>query len=336
MPAERNNHARTNNADPTTPRRPLAPAGDSNTPTTEIQRASTPYPSHLQVLEGRFNAGIIEAPTPIRPTSSLPYHSDSGDSSMEFLNEGGFCYPFTPIPNVTHRPFLIPGSSNSSHVDNVVLHQFPGPLEISHNTSDTTPGSYHIAPLQITPSQLLVGNSSSPNPDSPIAASTDSPGMPPLASDISTSGSLNYPPSPNLHLLAEVSEYVTASKGHSDNPQEFLLWRSIPFDTSTPVQDINPLERIMPYFPGAYAQSLSRPPMGVPIPLNPAFGLRRISVTTADALRIAEPVGDLTNMDWEEDTWEYLLTREDSLLESLWASLQDIRDPGVTDEIDHF
>lgn len=55
-------------------------------------------------------------------------------------------------------------------------------------------------------------------------------------------------------------------------------------------------------------------------------------------LRVAEPVGNwnLSDKEWEEDTWEYLLTRDDNLLESLWASLQDIKDPGVADEVDRF
>ncbi|CCM06784.1 uncharacterized protein FIBRA_09083 [Fibroporia radiculosa] len=287
MPAERNTRPRTNNANSSTPRRPLAPARKPNTPTSGAQRVPTPYPPHIQVLEEHFNAGIVEMPTPIRPTINLQSRENSDDSSMEFLSEGGFRYPFPPIPNVTCRPFLIPGPSDSSHNDAVLLHQFPGPLELSHNQSDTTPGSYHVAPPQTLPSQSSVLDSSSMNPNSPIAATTDSPSMPPLASDISDGGSLDYPT--NLHLLASTSEYVTASEGHSDNPQEFLVysddmvqrpsnaitqaWRSIPFNTSTPIQDVDPLERVLPHFPGAYTHSLSHPPMGVSIHLNPAFGL---------------------------------------------------------------
>ncbi|CCM07127.1 uncharacterized protein FIBRA_09462 [Fibroporia radiculosa] len=41
---------------------------------------------------------------------------------------------------------------------------------------------------------------------------------------------------------------------------------------------------------------------------------------------------NLSDKEWEEHTWEYLLTRDDNLLESLWASLQDIKDPGITNE----
>ncbi|CCM07218.1 uncharacterized protein FIBRA_09563 [Fibroporia radiculosa] len=166
------------------------------------------------------------------------------------------CYPFTPLPNVTCRPFLIPGPPESSNSDAIILHQFPGPLEIPH-TSEASIGSYYVAPAQVFPSSLPTKTSSSPNPDSPPAASTDSPNMPPLASDVSDNGSLDH--APNLYLLANVSEYVTASKGHSSNPQEFMVysndvlihqpsndvsrsWRSIPFDTSTPVQDVDPLE----------------------------------------------------------------------------------------------
>ncbi|CCM07247.1 uncharacterized protein FIBRA_09593 [Fibroporia radiculosa] len=250
----------------------------------------------------------------------------------EFLNEGGFCYPFTPLPNVTHHPFLIPGPSDSSNSDAVVLHQFPGPLEIPHNTSEASTRSYHIAPAQVFPSSSPMNTSSSSNPDSPPAASTDSPNMPPLASDASNNGSIDH--APNLQLLANVSEYITASEGYSSDPQEFVVysnnviqqppndvtrsWRSIPFDTSTPVQDIDPLERVLPYFPGAYTNF--------------------VSTTAAAALHTVELVGNWNTSDkeWEEDTWEYLLTQDDNLLESLWASLQDIRDPGVTDEVDQF
>ncbi|CCM06812.1 uncharacterized protein FIBRA_09114 [Fibroporia radiculosa] len=111
--------------------------------------------------------------------------------------------------------------------------------------------------------------------------------MPPLTSNISDNGSLDH--TPNLQLLANVSEYVMASKGHSSDPQEFVVysddiiqqpsnnitqyWRSIPFNTSTPVQDVDPLERVLPHFPGAYATLVTQPPMGVPINSNPAFGL---------------------------------------------------------------
>ncbi|CCM07026.1 uncharacterized protein FIBRA_09345 [Fibroporia radiculosa] len=78
--------------------------------------------------------------------------------------------------------------------------------------------------------------------------------------------------------------------------------------------------------------------MGVPINGNPAFGLQRVSTTAAAALCTAEPVGNwnASDKEWEEDTWEYLLMWDDNLLESLWASLQDIKDPGVTDEVDRF
>ncbi|CCM07214.1 uncharacterized protein FIBRA_09559 [Fibroporia radiculosa] len=147
---------------------------------------------------------------------------------------------------------------------------------------------------------------------------------------------------------------ITASEGHSSDPQEFVVysdniiqrpandvtqqWQSIPFDTSTPVQDVDPLERMLPHFPGAYATTVTRPPMGVPIDGNPAFGLRRVSTTAADVLQMTESVGNWNQSDreWEEDTWEYLLTRDDNLLERLWASLQDIKDPGVTDKVNRF
>ncbi|CCM06101.1 uncharacterized protein FIBRA_08349 [Fibroporia radiculosa] len=78
--------------------------------------------------------------------------------------------------------------------------------------------------------------------------------------------------------------------------------------------------------------------MGIPIDDNPAFGLQWVSTTTANILCTTEPVGNWNSSDkeWEEDTWEYLLTRDDNLLESLWASLQDIKDPGVTNEVDCF
>ncbi|CCM07210.1 uncharacterized protein FIBRA_09555 [Fibroporia radiculosa] len=222
MPAERNTRSRANNANQPNLCRPLAPAGNSNTPTFGPQRAPTPYPSHIQTLEEHFNTGVIEMLTPIWPITNLQPQQNSDDSSMEFLNEGGFCYPFSPIPNITHHPFLIPGSSDSSHNDAVILHQFPGPLEISHNQSNATPGSYHIAPAQTFPSQSSALIKSSTNPDSPIAASTDYADMPPLSSDVSDNESLEYPS--NLHLLANTSEYVTASEGHSDNPQEFVVY----------------------------------------------------------------------------------------------------------------
>ncbi|CCM07220.1 uncharacterized protein FIBRA_09565 [Fibroporia radiculosa] len=352
MPAERNTCTRNNetsNLDPR--RRPLAPR-HNNSPEAEPQRAPTPYPSHLQTLEEHFTAGIIEMPVPRRPILSFPPQQESDDSSLEFLDEGGFRYPFPPfLPNVTCRPFVIPGLPDSSSSDAVVLHQFPGPLEIPPALEAMT-GSYHVVPAQVFPSSSPMNTSSSPNPDSPLTASTDSPSMPPLASDVSDNGSLDH--APNLRLLADASEYVTATKGYSSDPQEFLVysddiiqrpsndiarsWRSIPFNTSTPIQDVDPLERVLPHFPGAYATMVTRPPMGVPIDGNPAFGLRCILTTPADILRVAEPVGNWNQSDkeWEEDTWEYLLTRDDNLLESLWASLQDIKDPGVTDEVDRF
>ncbi|CCM06988.1 uncharacterized protein FIBRA_09304 [Fibroporia radiculosa] len=372
MPAERNTRSRTNNANQPNSRRPLASAGNPNTPTTGPQRAPTPYPPHIQALEERFNAGIIEAPTPVRPIPVNRDQHDSDDSSMEFLSEGGFRYPFPLVPNVTHRPFLIPGSSDSSHddafldeggfrypfppflpnvtcrpflipgppdsssSDAVVLHQFPGPLEIPP-ASEATTGSYHVTPAQVFPSLLPMNTLSSPNPDSPLAVSTDSPSMPPLTSDVSDNGSLVH--APNLWLLADASEYITATEGYSSDPQEFVVysdnfiqrpsidvtqyWRSLPFDTSVPVQDVDPLDRVLPYFPGAYATTVARPPMGVPIDGNPAFGLRRVSTTATDVLRVAEPVGNWNQLckEWEEDTWEYLLMQDDNLLESLWASL---------------
>ncbi|CCM07148.1 uncharacterized protein FIBRA_09486 [Fibroporia radiculosa] len=316
------------------------------------QRAPTPHPSHLQTLEECFTAGIIEMPVPIWPVLSFPSQQESDESSLEFLDEGGFHYPFTSLlPNVTRRPFLIPGPPDSSNSDAVVLHQFPGPLEVPHR-SEASSRSYHVAPAQVFPSSSPMNISSSSNPDSPAAASTHSPSMPPLASNASDNGSLDH--APNLQLLANVSEYITVSEGHSSNPQEFVVysnniiqrpsndvtryWRSIPFDTSTPVQDVNPLERVLPYFPGAYATTVTRLPMGVPIDGNPAFGLQWVLTTVADVLHAAEPVGNWNSSDkeWEEDTWEYLLTRDDNLLESLWALLQDIKDPGVTDEVDCF
>ncbi|CCM07185.1 uncharacterized protein FIBRA_09526 [Fibroporia radiculosa] len=114
--------------------------------------------------------------------------------------------------------------------------------------------------------------SSSPDPDSPPTESSDSPNMPPLASDVSNNSSIAH--APNLQLLADVSKYIMVSEGgHSSNPQEFVVysdniiqrpvndiartWQSLPFDTSTPIQDVNPLEQIMPHFPGAYANFIS-------------------------------------------------------------------------------
>ncbi|CCM07003.1 uncharacterized protein FIBRA_09321 [Fibroporia radiculosa] len=352
MPAERNSRTRNNETFHLDLRcRPLAPRRN-NSPAAEPQRTSTPYPSHLQTLEEHFTAGVIEMPVPRRPILSFPSQQESDDSSLEFLDEGGFRYPFPPfLPNVTHRPFLIPGPPDSSNSDTVVLHQFPGPLDVPQGSEATT-RSYHVAPAQVFPSSLPMNTSSSPNPDSPLAASTDSPSMPPLASDVSDNGSLDH--APNLRLLADVSDYVTATEGYSSDLQEFVVysddviqrpslnvtqsWRSIPFDTSTPIQDVDPLDRVLPHFPGAYAITITRPPMGVPINGNPAFGLRQISTTPADVLRVAEPVGNWNQSDkeWEEDTTEYLLTRDDNLLESLWALLQDIKDAGVTNEVDCF
>ncbi|CCM04381.1 uncharacterized protein FIBRA_06556 [Fibroporia radiculosa] len=154
------------------------------------QRVPTPYPSHLQTLEECFTAEIIEMPTPIRPILSFPSQHESGNSSVEFLDEGGFWYPFAPLPNATRQPFLIPGSSETSNSDAIVLHQFPGPLEIPHNSSEASTGSYHIAPVQVFQSLSPINVSSSPNPDSPIAISPDSPNMPPLASDDSDNSNL--------------------------------------------------------------------------------------------------------------------------------------------------
>ncbi|CCM07043.1 uncharacterized protein FIBRA_09363 [Fibroporia radiculosa] len=224
--------------------------------------------------------------------SNNPTQQESDDSSLEFLNKGGFRYPFTPLPNVTHQLFLIPGLPESSNSDTIVLHQFPGPLEILPNTLEASTGSYHVAPAQVFPSLSPMNTSSSPNPDSPLAASTDSPNMPPLTSDASDNGSLDH--APNLHLLANISK----------------SWQSIPFDTSTPVQDVDPLEQVLPHFPGVYANFVTRPPMGVSINGIPAFGLQRVSTTTANILRTAEPVGNWNSLDkeWEKDTWEYLQT----------------------------
>ncbi|CCM06927.1 uncharacterized protein FIBRA_09239 [Fibroporia radiculosa] len=126
-------------------------------------------------LEECFTAGIIEVPVPRHPILSFPSQQESDDSSLEFLEEGGFRYPFPPfLPNVTHWPFLIPGPPDSSNSDAVVLHQFPGPLDVPQN-SEATPGSYHVAPARVFPSSSPMNISSSPNPDSPLAASTDSP-----------------------------------------------------------------------------------------------------------------------------------------------------------------
>ncbi|CCM07105.1 uncharacterized protein FIBRA_09436 [Fibroporia radiculosa] len=238
MPAERNNRTRNNetsNLDPH--RRPLAPR-HNNSPETGPQRAPTPYPPHLQTLEERFTAGVIEMPVPRRPILSFPPQQESDDSSLEFLNEGGFRYPFPPfLPNVTRRPFLIPGPSDSSNSDAVVLHQFPGPLEVPQG-SEATSGSYHVAPAQVFPSSSPMNISSSPNPDSPLAASPDSPSMPPLASDVSDNGSLDH--APNLRLLADVSDYITATEGYSSDPQEFVvysddvIWMSILWNACFP------------------------------------------------------------------------------------------------------
>ncbi|CCM06892.1 uncharacterized protein FIBRA_09202 [Fibroporia radiculosa] len=223
MPAERNNRTRNNNEtsnlDPR--RRPLAPRRN-NSPMTGPQRVPTPYPSHLQTLEERFMAGIIEMLVPRRPILSFPSQQESDDSSLEFLDEGGFHYPFAPLlSNVTRRPFLIPGPPDSSNSNAVVLNQFPGPLEIPP-TSEASIGSYHVVPAQVFPSLTPRNTLSSPNPDSPPAASTDSHSMPPLASDISNNGSLDH--APNLQLLANVSEYITASEGYSSDPQEFVVY----------------------------------------------------------------------------------------------------------------
>ncbi|CCM06883.1 uncharacterized protein FIBRA_09192 [Fibroporia radiculosa] len=261
---------------------------------------------------------------PVQPILSFPSQQELDDSSLEFLDEGGFHYLFTSLSNVTHHPFLIPGPPDSSNSDAIVLHQFPGPLEIPHNTLEASTRSYHVAPAQVFPSSSPMNVSSSPNPESPTAASTDSPSMLPLASDISNNGSLNH--APNLQLLANVSEYVTASEGYSSNPQEFVVysndviqcpsnditwsWQSISFDTSTPIQDVYPLEHVLPHFPGAYANFITQPPMGVPIDGNPVFRLQQVSTTTAATLHTTEPVGNWNSSDkeWEEDTWEYLLT----------------------------
>ncbi|CCM07114.1 uncharacterized protein FIBRA_09448 [Fibroporia radiculosa] len=223
MPAEQNMRTRNNNAtqNPDLRCRPLAPRHD-NSPTTGPQRVPTPYPSHLQALEECFTAGVIEMPTPIRPILSFPSQQESDDLSLEFLDEEGFCYPFAPLSNVTCWPFLIPGPPESSNSDAIVLHQFPRPLEIPHNTSEVSTGSYHIAPAQVFPSLSPMNVSSSPNPDSPTAVTTDSPNMPPLASDVSDNGSLDH--TPNLQLLANVSKYVIASEGHSSDPQEFVVY----------------------------------------------------------------------------------------------------------------
>ncbi|CCM07213.1 uncharacterized protein FIBRA_09558 [Fibroporia radiculosa] len=208
MPAERNNRIRNNNAtsslDPH--RRPLAPRCN-NSPTAEPQRAPTPYPSHLQTLEECLTARVIEMLVPRHPILSFPSQQESDDSSLEFLDEGGFCYLFPPfLPNVARRPFLIPGPPDSSNNDAIVLHQFLGPLEVPQGL-DATTGSYHVAPAQVFPSSSPMNTLSSPNPDSPLAASTDSPSIPPLASNVSDNGSLDH--APNLRLLADVSEYVT-------------------------------------------------------------------------------------------------------------------------------
>ncbi|CCM06936.1 uncharacterized protein FIBRA_09250 [Fibroporia radiculosa] len=302
MPAERNNRTRNNNGisnlDPR--RRPLAPRYN-NSPETGPQRASTPYPSHLQTLEERFTAGVIEMPVPRHPILSFPSQQESDNSSLEFLDEGGFRYLFPPfLPSVTHQPFLIPGSLDSSNSDAVVLHQFPGPLEVPQE-SEATPGSYHVAPAQVFPSSSPMNISSSPNPDNPLATSTDSPSMPPLASDVSDNGSIDH--APNLQLLADVSEYITASEGHSSDPQEFVVYSDNIIQRPSN-DDVDPLERVLPHFPGAYATTVTRPPMGVLINGNPAFGLRRISTTPADVLRVTEPVGNWNQSDkeWEEDT----------------------------------
>ncbi|CCM06963.1 uncharacterized protein FIBRA_09277 [Fibroporia radiculosa] len=304
-----------------------------------LQRVPTPYPSHLQTLEECFTAGIIEMPVPIRPILSFPSHQESDDSSLEFLEDGGFRYPIAPLTNVTHQPFLIPNSSDSSTNNTVVLHQFPGPLEVPQNTSEASTGTYHGVPIQFFTSSSPMNVLSSPDPDHPPAESLtpDSPSMPPLASNASDNGSLAY--APNLQLLANVSKYIMASEGgHSSDPQEFVIysdkmiqcpnnnvtrmWQTIPFNTSTPIQDVDPLEQVMPHFPRAYTHSVSQPPMGVPI----------------NTLRTTDPVGNWNSSDkeWEEDTWEYLLMQDNNLLESLWALLQDIRDPGVIDKADWF
>ncbi|CCM07204.1 uncharacterized protein FIBRA_09545 [Fibroporia radiculosa] len=157
----------------------------------------------------------VNPPDPLIPT---PFT----DLFSEFLDEGGFRYPFAPsLPNATHRPFLIPGPPDSSNSDVAVLHQFPGPLEVSQ-ASEATTASYHVAPAQVFPSSLPMNITSSPNPDSPIAATTDSLSMPPLASDDSDNGSLDHVPS--LQLLSDVSEYITATEGYSSDTQEFVVY----------------------------------------------------------------------------------------------------------------
>ncbi|CCM07004.1 uncharacterized protein FIBRA_09322 [Fibroporia radiculosa] len=92
--------------------------------------------------------------------------------------------------------------------------------------------------------------------------------MPPLASDISNNGSITL--APNLQLLTDISDNDIIQ--HPSN-NVTRAWQSIPFDTSTPVQDVNPLEQVLPHFPGAYTNFITGPPMGVLINGNPAFGL---------------------------------------------------------------
>ncbi|CCM06496.1 uncharacterized protein FIBRA_08766 [Fibroporia radiculosa] len=188
----------------------------NNSPTAGPQRAATPFPSHIQTLEERFTAGVIEMPVPRHPILSFPSQQESDDSSLEFLDKGGFCYLFTsPFPNATRHPFLIPGPLDSSNSDAIVLHLFPGPLELPQ-ASEATTRSYHVAPAQVFPSSSPMNTLSSPNPDSPLAASTDSPSMPLLASDISDDGSLDH--APNLWLLAN----FTAMTSSSDPPMMSL------------------------------------------------------------------------------------------------------------------
>ncbi|CCM07069.1 uncharacterized protein FIBRA_09392 [Fibroporia radiculosa] len=184
----------------------------------------------IQHLEREHQWAFNIAATAQRPllhtTTTLPIiaaNHDSNNPMQKFLDEGDFQYPFTPpLSNITCHPFLIPGSLDSSNSNAVVLSQFPGPLEIPH-TSDASIGSYHVAPAQIFPSSLPINTSSSPNPDSPTAASTNSPTMPPLAFDVSDNGSLDH--APNLQLLVNVTEYITALEGYSSDPQVLQHWR---------------------------------------------------------------------------------------------------------------
>ena len=100
MPAERANRPRLRHAGPpiVNPRRARGPppTSNSNNPdTVMVQRTPTPFPSHIPILAERFSAGIIEQPQPVRPISRTSPEWNTSSSTVQFLEAGGFCYPFS-------------------------------------------------------------------------------------------------------------------------------------------------------------------------------------------------------------------------------------------------